>query len=95
MLGGSFYRHTSLRQCSSLPAAQPVLTVTLAAWYLGQTLAGRDLAAMGLVLIGVAFVIYSKVSEDARRCAPLQCAADHQITSTALSAHCLVMVLPC
>jgi len=51
-----------------LPAAQPVLTVTLAAWYLGQTLAGRDLAAMGLVLFGVAFVIYSKVSEDARRC---------------------------
>ena len=45
-----------------------MLTVGLAAVYLGQTLAGRDYAAMGLVICGVAFVISAKLKEDARRC---------------------------
>jgi drug/metabolite transporter (DMT)-like permease len=45
-----------------------VLTTSLAASFLGQTLTGRDLAAVGAILAGVLCVIYSKVSEDARRC---------------------------
>jgi threonine/homoserine efflux transporter RhtA len=47
---------------------QPVLTTSLAAVFLGQTLTGRDLAAVGAILAGVLCVIYSKVSEDSRRC---------------------------
>lgn len=47
--------------------SQPVLTTSLAAVFLDQKLAGRDLAAVGAILAGVMLVIYSKVSEDARR----------------------------
>ena len=45
-----------------------MLTTSLAAVYLGQRLSGRDLGAVGAILAGVMLVIYSKVSEDARRC---------------------------
>jgi hypothetical protein len=59
--------------CRGLPWPQPVLTTSLAAVYLGQRLSGRDLGAVGAILAGVMLVIYSKVSEDARRCVRQAC----------------------
>lgn len=46
---------------------QPLLTAGLAAAVLGQLLAARDVAAMGIILIGVALVIHAKLADDRRR----------------------------
>jgi drug/metabolite transporter (DMT)-like permease len=47
--------------------AQPLLTAGLAAAVLGQLLAGRDVAAMGIILAGVACVIAAKLADDRHR----------------------------
>ena len=52
-------------------SAQPLLTAGLAAAVLGQLLAGRDVAAMGIILAGVACVISAKLADDRRRWSPV------------------------
>ena len=62
---GAYHFQQPLQISSFL--AQPLLTAGLAAAVLGQLLAGRDVAAMGIILAGVACVIHAKLADDRRR----------------------------
>lgn len=75
-LGTSFLAHSGIAFAVSRCAAvvpsmysciQTVLTAALSALWLGQMLSPRDLAAMTVIIGGVAFVIAAKLREDRLR----------------------------